>query len=112
MGYNANRVDFPFPLLSFFQTLHLESRPKSFFAPTDCSRHERRLRLLLPAFYTDKDVARRLNLSPSWVRGQRHKRAHGVAHIFNLEPRYIGTCARYVAAEVEAFVASIEQGGR
>lgn len=68
--------------------------------------------MLLPAFYTDKEVARRLSLSPSWVRGQRYKRAHGRAHIFDLEPRYIGTCARYVAAEVEAFVASIEQGIR
>jgi len=66
--------------------------------------------LLLPAFYNDKDVARRLNLSPSWVRGQRHKRAHGQAHILDLEPRYIGSCPRYVATEVEAFVASIEQG--
>jgi hypothetical protein len=66
--------------------------------------------LVEPEFYTDKDVARILNLSPSWVRGQRHKRAHGLPHIFDLEPRYIGSCSRYVAAEVEAFVASIKLG--
>jgi hypothetical protein len=55
-------------------------------------------------FYSDKDVARIFNLSPSWVRGQRHKRKHGEPHIFNLEPRFIGRCARYVRAEVEALV--------
>lgn len=59
------------------------------------------------AFYSDKDVARRLNLSPSWVRGQRHKRKHGEDHILDIEPRYIGSCPRYVAAEVEAFIAAL-----
>ena len=58
-------------------------------------------------FYTDKELARKLSLSPSWVRGQRYKRAHGQPHILNLEPRYIGTCPRYVSAEVDRFVASI-----
>lgn len=59
------------------------------------------------AFYSDKDVARRLNMSPSWVRGQRHKRRNGLPHILKLEPRYIGSCARYVRDEVEALVASL-----
>lgn len=66
--------------------------------------------MVQPAFYTDKDVARRLNLSPSWVRGQRHKRLNGEPHVLNLEPRHIGSCVRYVAAEAEAFIAAIEQG--
>lgn len=57
-----------------------------------------------PAFYTDKDIARRLNLSPSWVRGQRHKRVNGRPHVLELEPRYVGRCPRYVRQEVEAFV--------
>ena len=60
------------------------------------------------AFYTDKDVARRLNMSPSWVRGQRHKRRHGQAHLLDLEPRYIGTCARYISDEVEALIANLK----
>ena len=60
-----------------------------------------------PAFYSDKDIARRLNLSPSWVRGQRHKRKHGQPHILDIEPRYIGSCPRYVADEVETFISSI-----
>jgi hypothetical protein len=60
-----------------------------------------------PAFLTDKDVARKLSLSPSWVRVQRHKRAKGLPHILDVDARYIGTCPRYLAAEVDAFVASI-----
>jgi hypothetical protein len=61
-----------------------------------------------PEFYTDKDVARILGMSPSWVRGQRHKRRHGQPCTFNLRPCYIGSCARYVRGDVEAFVASIK----
>lgn len=61
-------------------------------------------------FYTDKDIARRLNLSPSWVRVQRHKRKKGQPHILNLDPRYIGSCPRYVADEVEAFISAIVEG--
>ena len=60
-----------------------------------------------PEFFTDKDVARKLNLSPSWVRGQRHKRAKGLAHILDVDARYIGTCPRYVKAEIDAFIATI-----
>lgn len=60
-----------------------------------------------PAFFTDKDVARRLNLSPSWVRGQRHKRRMGLPHILDVDARYIGSCPRYVAGEIDAFVAAI-----
>lgn len=60
-----------------------------------------------PTFFTDKDVARRLSLSPSWVRGQRHKRRKGLPHILNVDARYIGSCPRYVAGEIDAFVAAI-----
>jgi hypothetical protein len=67
--------------------------------------------LLQLAFYTDKDVARRLNLSPSWVRGQRHKRTKEQPHIFNLEPRRIGRSVRYAVAEVEAFIEAIGEQG-
>ena len=59
------------------------------------------------AFYSDRDVACRLGMSASWVRGQRHKRRHGQPHILNLEPRYIGSSARYFRDEVEAFVANL-----
>ncbi len=60
-----------------------------------------------PEFYTDKDVARKLNLSTSWVRVQRHYRAKGLPHVLNVNARYIGKCPRYVRGEIEAFVASI-----
>lgn len=63
--------------------------------------------LIEPAFFTDKDVARKLNLSPSWVRGQRHKRQHGLPHILDVDARYIGSCPRYVRGEIEDFVAAI-----
>ena len=58
-------------------------------------------------FYSDRDVARILNMSPAWVRGQRHKRRHGQPCTFDLEPRYIGSAARYVRDEVEAFITTI-----
>ncbi len=60
-----------------------------------------------PAFLTDKDVARYLNLSPSWVRGQRHKRRHGIPHVLEVDARYIGSCPRYLATEIEAFAKAI-----
>lgn len=63
--------------------------------------------IALPEFYCDKDIARILRMSPAWVRGQRHKRRQGQSCIFDLEPRYIGTCARYVREEVEAFVVTL-----
>lgn len=60
-----------------------------------------------PAFYNDKDIARLLNLSPSWVRGQRHKRRHNLPHFFTLDPCYIGSCPRYAVGDVEAFIAAL-----
>ena len=59
-------------------------------------------------FYSDKDIAKILRMSPEWVRGQRHKRRHGLPCIIDLEPRYIGSCARYAREDVEALVASIK----
>ena len=64
-------------------------------------------------FYNDKEIARILKLSPSWVRVQRHRRAKGLDHTFTVEPRYIGSSPRYVVEEVEAFVSTIVgPGGR
>lgn len=61
----------------------------------------------LGAFISDKDVAHILGMSPAWVRGQRHKRRHGQPCVFDLEPRYIGSAARYVREEVEAFIRTV-----
>lgn len=63
--------------------------------------------MIEPDFYTDKDVARRLSLSASWVRGQRHKRRNGNPHILDVDPRYIGSCPRYLKSDIDAFVASL-----
>lgn len=63
-----------------------------------------------PAFYSDKDVARRLSMSPSWVRQQRFKRSRGLVSDFDLEPHRIGGGVRYVVAEVEAYIAAIVLG--
>lgn len=62
---------------------------------------------VLPEFYSDKEVARILSMSPAWVRGQRHKRRNGQPCILDLKPRYIGTSPRYVRAEVHAFVDAV-----
>lgn len=59
------------------------------------------------AFYNDKDIAIRLNLSPSWVRGQRHKRRQGQPHILTIDPCYIGKSPRYAVEDIEAFIASL-----
>lgn len=68
---------------------------------------EQKLMSIEPAFYSDKDVASRLNLSASWVRGQRHKRRHGQTHILTVDPRYIGSCPRYVRDEIETFILAL-----
>ena len=60
-----------------------------------------------PAFFTDKDVARTLNLSPSWVRSQRFKRSKELPHVLDVDARYIGSCPRYVRGEIEAFIAAV-----
>lgn len=63
------------------------------------------------AFYSDKEIARLFRISPSTVRVQRLKRKRGEPHFLALEPCYIGTSPRYLADEVEAFIAAL-QGSR
>ncbi|AEG48438.1 hypothetical protein Sphch_0743 [Sphingobium chlorophenolicum L-1] len=60
-----------------------------------------------PDFLNDKQVARKLSLSDSWVRGQRHKRNKGLPHTLTVDAKYIGKCPRYLRGEIDAFVASI-----
>ena len=60
-----------------------------------------------PAFLNDKQIARLLGMSPSWVRGQRFHRKRGLPHVLDLEPRYIGSCPRYVRTEVETLLAAL-----
>jgi predicted DNA-binding transcriptional regulator AlpA len=48
----------------------------------------------------DAKVARLLSMSPSWVRGQRYKRRHGLPHELAVDPVHIGASPRYVASDV------------
>lgn len=60
-----------------------------------------------PDFLNDKQVARKLSLSDSWVRVQRHYRMKGKPHVLTVDPKYIGKCPRYLRTEIDAFVAAI-----
>lgn len=51
----------------------------------------------------DGDIATRLRVSKSWVRGQRFKRNHELPHLLAIDPVFIGKCPRYRAAEFEAW---------
>ena len=64
-----------------------------------------------PILICDKEVARLIGMSPSWVRVQRWKRRSEQEHIFNIDPIMIGASPRYRAEEIEAWVASLENGG-
>lgn len=65
-----------------------------------------------PAFYSDQDVARRMEMSTSWVRGQRLKRVRGEHHDLTLDAVHIGRSVRYVRDEVEAFITSLMEAAR
>lgn len=58
----------------------------------------------------DKQVARLVSLSPSWVRSQRWKRANKINHSFHVDAVYIGSCPRYRKEEVEKWIYAI--GGK
>ena len=96
-----------FPRLGFLNLDRLNARTKFAFVPVLSFVKMEKLMPIEPAFYTDKDVARTLSLSLSWVRVQRHKRRTGQPHIFDVDARYIGTCPRYLKSDIEAFVATI-----
>lgn len=58
-------------------------------------------------FICDKDVARLLGMSPSWVRGQRYKRRRGLDHFLQIDPCLISSAVRYRRTEVEALASAI-----
>ena len=53
----------------------------------------------------DKDVARLLSFSPSWVRGQRFRRNRAELHALNIDPIYVGASPRYRRSDVLAWIA-------
>lgn len=52
----------------------------------------------------DKDVARLLSFSPSWVRTQRFRRKHGLPHTLDIGPIYVGTAPCYRPTDIEAWL--------
>jgi hypothetical protein len=60
----------------------------------------------------DKTFAANLCMSPSWVRGQRHKRRNNLPHILNIDPVMVGASPRYPIEEVEAFNGNLSAAGR
>jgi hypothetical protein len=59
-----------------------------------------------PFLYRDRDVAKLIGMSASWVRVQRHLRKHERPHVLDLDPVFIGSTPLYAA---DALVAWIDQ---
>lgn len=65
-----------------------------------------------PILICDKEVARLIGMSPSWIRVQRWKRRKGVEHTFTVDPVLIGTSPRYRAEDVNSWIDSLNTGGQ
>ena len=59
---------------------------------------------------SDKDVARLLRMSASWVRQQRFRRRRGEEHVFTVEPVLLGSVPRYWTAEIEEWIDELSNG--
>ena len=55
----------------------------------------------------DKELARLLSMSTSYVRKQRWLRRHGQPHIMILDPIMLGTSPRYRRSDVQAWLESL-----
>lgn len=51
-------------------------------------------------YFSDKDLAKLVSMSPSWVRKQRMLRNRGENHSLTVDPIYIGNSPRYLIAEI------------
>lgn len=58
-------------------------------------------------YLTDKAIAHILNVSPSWVRKQRHLRRKGEEHFLTIDAIYIGSSPRYLASEMHAWLENL-----
>lgn len=65
----------------------------------------------MPLLLRDKEVARKLGMSDSWVRVQRHKRRKGKDHSFTVDPILIGTTPRYSEEAITEWLNSLGLGG-
>lgn len=64
-----------------------------------------------PILICDKEVARLIGMSPSWVRVQRMKRRRREEHSLAVDPILIGASPRYRTEDIEAWIASLGNGG-
>ena len=51
------------------------------------------------AFLSDKDLAKVLGMSQSWIRKQRYLRSRGEDHVLTLDAIYLGASPRYRQSE-------------
>jgi hypothetical protein len=63
-----------------------------------------------PILLCDKEVARLIGLSPSWVRVERMKRRRGDNHYLEVDPVLIGTSPRYRYTDIDAWINSLDTG--
>jgi hypothetical protein len=60
-----------------------------------------------PLFIGAADIAAMLGMSPSWVRGQRYKRRHGLPHILTVDAVMICSSPRYRREEILTWIDSL-----
>ncbi len=58
----------------------------------------------------DKEVARRVAMSPQWVRQQRHRRRKGLPHSFTVDAILLGSSPRYSVGDLDTWLASLPKG--
>ncbi len=60
-----------------------------------------------PHLLTDKEIAKTLNVSTSWVRKERHLRHAGQTHSLTIDPIYVGSSPRYRSDEFSAWLENL-----
>jgi hypothetical protein len=56
----------------------------------------------------DKDIARELRLSASWVRKQRWLRRHGADHVLRIDPVLVGNTPRYRTEDFRIWIEGLQ----
>ena len=56
----------------------------------------------------DAYVAKRISMSPGWVRKQRFNRRHGLPHVLTIDPVMIASVPRYWLEDVRAWIKALE----
>jgi hypothetical protein len=59
---------------------------------------------VIDPLYSDCDLAALLRMSRSWIRKQRMWRRAGLPHVLTIDPVMIGSCPRYRAADIVAWI--------